>query len=201
MSAAVFVILFNTQLNIEGFRIPWKESFWTLRNIILKALLRCWSQLTINRKSSIKKYHDSAGGKETPIKAKQKFRRWSDMIGRHSIKNVGCFITGKKEFLFNWFRLFSGKGITNYSKIYDLLRFVGVFSMTKFAQRHFRDRISGRWQLFIRNKWFVLFSSEWLALLEVIIYFLNKQSNYDKKNVFFYFFICHGYFHRVRVAP
>lgn len=101
---------------------------------------------------------------------------------------MGCFITGKKEFLFNWFRLFSGKGITNYSKIYDLLRFVGVFSMTKFAQRHFRDRISGRWQLFIRSKWFVLFSSEWLALLEVIIYFLNKQSNYDKKKCLLLFF-------------
>ena len=142
--------------------------------------------------------------KETPIKVKQKFRRWSDMIGRLSTfnnVNVGCFITGKKEFFFNWFHLFSGKGITNYSKIYDLLRFVGVFSVTKFAQRHFPDRISGKWKLFIRNKWFVFFCSVWLALLEVIIYFLNKQSNYDKKNVFFYFFICHGYFHRVRVAP
>lgn len=41
--------------------------------------------------------------------------------------------------------------------------------------------ISGRWKLFIRNKWFVLFCSVWLALLEVIIYFLNKQSNYDRK--------------------
>ena len=99
---------------------------------------------------------------------------------------MGCFITGKKEFLFNWFHLFSGKGITNYSKIYALLRFVGVFSMTKFAQRHFPDRISGRWKLFIRNKWFVVFCSVWLALLEVIIYFLNKVIMTEKCLLLFF---------------